>query len=195
MLRKFYINILQICPPHLYAVATLPREIQKSLFNNIVETWLFGFPKVKFNNIIHMYFSLFTLSQNKTNCNHDFELAHLTALPCEMQNSFILWKVHCFPPNLGESENVSCVVWHWWQWKEPVVFCCVTTWMSGKQRHSKCLKWPPCAQIHASVFSPLINGIIHHALLTISPRLNSRGLVYLVYTHLPYVPDAAITRV
>jgi len=46
MLRKFYINILQICPPHLYAVATLPREIQKSLFNNIVETWLFGFPKV-----------------------------------------------------------------------------------------------------------------------------------------------------
>jgi len=28
--------------------------------------------------------------------------------------------------------------------------CCVATWMSVKQRHSKCSKWPPSAQIHAS---------------------------------------------
>jgi len=29
-------NILQICPPHLSDVATLPWEIQKSIFNIII---------------------------------------------------------------------------------------------------------------------------------------------------------------
>ena len=29
-------NTLQICPPHLLYVATLPWEIQKSLFNIII---------------------------------------------------------------------------------------------------------------------------------------------------------------
>ena len=32
MLREFHIKILQICPPHLSDVATLPWEIQKSNF-------------------------------------------------------------------------------------------------------------------------------------------------------------------
>jgi len=36
MLRKFDMNTLQICPPHLSDVATLPWEIQKSFFNIIV---------------------------------------------------------------------------------------------------------------------------------------------------------------
>jgi len=35
-LRKFDMKTLQICPPHLSVVATLPWEIQKkSFFNNI----------------------------------------------------------------------------------------------------------------------------------------------------------------
>ena len=39
MLRKFDINSLYICPPHLYTVATLPWEIQKShFFNSIIHT-------------------------------------------------------------------------------------------------------------------------------------------------------------
>jgi len=46
-------NILQICPPHLSYVATLPWEIQKSFLNII----------------IHVYFILFTLCQKKTNSN------------------------------------------------------------------------------------------------------------------------------
>jgi len=29
-------NILQICPPHLSDVATLPWEVQKSIFNIII---------------------------------------------------------------------------------------------------------------------------------------------------------------
>ena len=35
-LRKFDINILQICPPHQSDVATLPWEIQKKAFFNII---------------------------------------------------------------------------------------------------------------------------------------------------------------
>ena len=67
------------CPPHLYTVATLPREIQKAIFNSI----------------IHTYFRLFTLSQKKTNC---YPLTHhtwknVTALPCKMHNFFIWLKV------------------------------------------------------------------------------------------------------
>jgi len=46
-------NILQICPPYLSDVTTLPCEIQKTLFS----TSLF------------IYFRLFTLSQKKTNNN------------------------------------------------------------------------------------------------------------------------------
>jgi len=46
-------NILQICPPHLSDVATLPWEIQ----NSHLSTLLF------------IYFRLFKLSQKKTNSN------------------------------------------------------------------------------------------------------------------------------
>ena len=34
-LRKFYIKILQICPPHVSDVATLPWEIQKKSFSAV----------------------------------------------------------------------------------------------------------------------------------------------------------------
>jgi len=46
-------NILQICPPHLSDVATLPWEIQKS----------------HFSTLLCIYFRLFTLAQMKTNSN------------------------------------------------------------------------------------------------------------------------------
>ena len=36
--RKFNTNSLHIYPPHLYTVATLPWEIQKSFFNSIIHT-------------------------------------------------------------------------------------------------------------------------------------------------------------
>ena len=36
IVRKFVINSLYICPPHLYTVTTLPREIQKSHFSTIL---------------------------------------------------------------------------------------------------------------------------------------------------------------
>jgi len=46
-------NILQICPPHLPDVATLPWEIQKS----------------HFSTLLFIYFRLFTLAQKKTSSN------------------------------------------------------------------------------------------------------------------------------
>ena len=83
ILRKFDMQILQICAPHQSDVATLPWEIQKN----------------HFNSIIHTYFSLFMLSQKKTNCN---PLAHpaenVTTLTCE-------WVV------VGGSERTGCDVW------------------------------------------------------------------------------------
>jgi len=73
--RKFDINSLYICPPHLYTVAILPCEIQKVIFQQY----------------FHTYFRLFMLSQKKTNV---YPLTttpeNVTALPCKMQN-FFFW--------------------------------------------------------------------------------------------------------
>ena len=85
-----------------------------------------------------------------------------------------------------------------WLWKEPVVLC--GNWMSGKQRHSKCSKWPPpSAWIHASSLSPLINRIVQHTFLKFNPCLNKpmpqlvRILVIGMHPH--HAPDAIINRV
>ena len=51
--KKFDMNTLQICPPYLPNVATLPWEIQKSHFLALV----------------FIYLRLFTLSQKKTDSN------------------------------------------------------------------------------------------------------------------------------
>ena len=34
ILRQFYVESLEFCPPHLSAVSTFPWEIQESHFNN-----------------------------------------------------------------------------------------------------------------------------------------------------------------
>jgi len=40
-LRKFYINSLYICPPHLYTVAALPNwEVQKVIFQQYYSDYL-----------------------------------------------------------------------------------------------------------------------------------------------------------
>ena len=53
ILRKFDIDSLYICPNYLYTVATLPWEMQKVIFQQL----------------FHIYFRLFSLSQKKTNYN------------------------------------------------------------------------------------------------------------------------------
>jgi len=44
ILRKFDIKSIEICPPYLSDVATLPWEIHKVIFNNTTHTysWLFA---------------------------------------------------------------------------------------------------------------------------------------------------------
>jgi len=70
------------------------------------------------------------LSQNKKTVtmavNLPPHLKNVSALPCKMQNMVIRLKVYCFLPRGGGSENNR--LW------------CVATWMSEKQRHSKCSK-------------------------------------------------------
>ena len=82
--------------------------------------------KVIFNSIIHIYFKLFTLSQNKTNCYayplpttpekchhttlHNVQLFHLTEGMLHSSKRWWLW-------------NKPVVGWHYWLWKEPVVMC------------------------------------------------------------------------
>ena len=102
-----------------------------------------GNPKKSFfNSIIHSY-RLFTLSQKETNCypftHHTWKMSPHYLVKCTTFSSD--WRyVHV-------SER-------WWIWNEPVVgwhwWLCVANGMSGKQRYSKCSKWPPSAQIHAS---------------------------------------------
>jgi len=127
-----------------------------------------------FNIIIHTYIRLFTLSQKKTNCYvlppYPPHLKNVTSLPCKVHNFFIWLKVCCIPPNVGGADKS----WLWvgigdseknWLW-------CVACGISGKQRYSKCSKWPPSAWIHAYSLSPLINCIVHHAVLKFSPCCN-----------------------
>jgi len=113
-----------------------------------------------------------------------------------MQNSFIWWKVYCFSPNIGGSEKASSVVWHWWLWKEPIVL------LSGKQRHSKCSKWPRSARIYASslfchwlIASSTTLLKFSACLDNLLPQLVHIADCYLIsYTLLHHTPDAAINR-
>ena len=68
-------KILQVCPPHLSDVATLPWEIPQKSFSTVL--------------FIHTS-ALFMLCEKKTICN---SLAHPTRkchhVTCELQNFFI----------------------------------------------------------------------------------------------------------
>ena len=108
--------------------------------------------KVIFNNIIHTYFWLFTLSHKKTICNplvHPTWKCHHTNL--WILRNFIIWlKVCCVLSDVGGSEKSQ--LWVVIGGSEKNRLWCVATGMSGKQCHSKCSKWPPSSVIHASSF-------------------------------------------
>ena len=103
-----------------------------------------------FTNIMEHRYRLFTSSQKKTNC-YPLTLPHLnnvTTLPCKMHNFFIWLKVCCIPPNVGGSEKSR--FWVDIGGSEKNRLWCVANGMSGKQRYSKCSKWPPSVRSHAS---------------------------------------------
>jgi len=105
-----------------------------------------------------------------------------------MQKLFTWLKVYSFPLNVGgfEKEPVVCGIGgsgRHWLW-------CVATWMSVKQRHSKCSKLTRSVDTRFQSSSPLIDRIIHHTLLSeIQPCLNKPlpPLVHIVnwYTYTP----------
>jgi len=92
-----------------------------------------------------------------------------------MHNFFISLKVCCIHPNISGSEKSR--LWVGIGGSKKNRLWCLANGMSGKQCYSKCSKWPPSARIHASSLkSPLINCIVHHAVLKFSPCHNKTHL-------------------
>ena len=130
-----------------------------------------GNPKKSlFNSIIHSY-RLFTLSQKKTNC---YPLPttpeKVTPLPCKMHKIFIWLKVCAFSESWW-IWNEPVVGWHWWLCKELVVVC--GKWNVRQATLQQMFKVTTyCTGTCFQSFLPLINCIIHHALLKFSPCRN-----------------------
>jgi len=130
--EKIWHKILQICPPHLSDVATLPCDIQKSH---------------SINSIVHTSDYLRYL-RRKTTIHLPTPPETATTLTRELQNFFIWLKVCYVLSNVGGSEESQ--LWVVIGGCEKNRLWCVATGMLGKQCHSKCSEWPPSALIHAS---------------------------------------------
>ena len=122
-------EILQVSPPHLSDVATLPWENTK---------------KVIFTSIIHTYFWLFMLSQ-KTNCN---SLAHPN-WKCHHTNLCIAKLFHL-------TEGLLPSFKHRRLWKQPVVCCCRWLW---KEPAVICGNWNVRQAISKQVFRVTIFSV------------------------------------
>jgi len=151
-------KILQICPPHLSDVATLPWEIQKSHSQQYYSQILL----------------IFMLSPKKTNCN---PLAHPN-WKCHHTNS---WTAKLFHWTEGSLRSFKCLR----LWREPVVCCHRDRWLL-KEPVVMCGNWNVrqamsqqvfrlttfCVNTCFQSFSTLISRIVHHAVLKFSPCHN-----------------------
>jgi len=110
-MRKFDIQILQICPPHLTAWQILPLYLVKS--------------KKSFLAVLFIHNSdyLCYLRRKLTVIYLPTPPKNVTALTCELQNFFYLTEglLRSFKRwRLWRQPVVGC---HRWFWKEPVVMC------------------------------------------------------------------------
>ena len=126
-------NNLYTCPPHLYTVATLPWEIQKTHFQQC-------------HSYIYKYFRLFSLSQKKTNCysltHHTWKMSPHYFVKC---TTFSFdWRYVAFLQTLAALKSR---LWVGIGGSEKNRLWYVANGMSGKQHYSKCSKWPPSARI------------------------------------------------
>ena len=97
-------------------------------------------------------------------------LKNVTPLPCKMHNIFIWLKV-CGSSKSWWIWNEPVVGWHWWLWKELVVMC--GKWNVRQATLQQMLKVTTfCTNTCFQSFLPLINCIIHHALLKFNPCCN-----------------------
>ena len=88
---------LYICPPHLYTVATLPWEIQKSNFQQY------------YSYILQIIYII--SEQNKLSLPYSPHLKNVTVLPCKMDNFFIWlthWRYVPFPKTLVALKIAGC---------------------------------------------------------------------------------------
>ena len=131
--------------------------------------------KVIFNSIIHTYFRLFTVisEENKLLPPCPPHLKNVTTLLCKMHNFLIWLKVCCIPPYVGGSEKAGC------GWEEPVVIC--GKWNIRQAMLQQMYKVTTfCMDTCFQSISPLINCIVHYALLKFSPSRN-KTLPQLIY--------------
>jgi len=135
-MRKFYMQILQICPPNPSGVVTLPWEIQKSHFQQYYS---------------YIFLIIYVISEeNKLWSTCPPPPKNVTTLTCKLQFFFIRLKVCCVLSNAGGSGESQ--LWVVVGGSEKNRLWCVATGMPGRQCHSKCSasEWPSSALIHAS---------------------------------------------
>ena len=94
--KKFDTNSLYICSPHLYTVATLPWEIQKSHCQ-------------QYNPYIQIIYVI--SEENKLLRLYPPHLKHVTALPCKMHKFFMFFhfsRLSSTNPRYGRVAEASC---------------------------------------------------------------------------------------
>ena len=164
--EKIWNQQLYICPPHLYTVATLPWEIQKSNFQQY------------YSYILQIIYVI--SKQNKLLCLPPYP-AHLKMSPhylAKCTTSSFDWRYVAFLQTLVALKKASCGV--------AVVALkrtgCDVWKLECQASNITAKKWPPSARIRihtSSLKSPLINCTVHHALLKFSP-CRSKTLLQLV---------------
>ena len=109
-----------------------------------------GNPKKSFSTVLFIHTSDYFcyLKRKQTVIHLPIPPENVITLTCELQNFFIWLKVCCVLSNVGGSKESQLCVHIGGCEKNR--FWCAATGMSGKQRHSKCSEWPPCALIHTS---------------------------------------------
>jgi len=156
--EKLDISGVYICPPHLYTVATVPRKIQKVTFQQY------------YSYILQIIYVI--SEENKLLPPYPLHLKNVTTLPCKMLIFFHLTKGNvAFLKTLVALETAgrglalealkrtSCDVWQ---------LECRASNITASVQSDHLLYGYACFQS----FSPLINCIVHHALLKSSPCRN-----------------------
>ena len=125
--------------------STLPREIQKGHFQQYYS---------------YLLLIIYVISEKKTNCN---PVDHHT-WKCHHTN---LWNAKLFHLTKSLLRYLKC----WWLWKEPVVMC--GNWNARQATSQQVFKLTTiCMDACFQSFSPLINRVVHHAVLKFSSCCN-----------------------
>ena len=133
-----------------------------------------GNPKSHFkqyHSYMHILQILFVIPE-KTNCypftHHTWKMPPHYLVKCTAFSSD--WRYVAFLQTLVLWKKLV-VGWHWYLWKEPVVMC--GKWNVRQAMLQQMFKVTTfCTDTCLQSFSPLINCIVHHALLKFSPCRN-----------------------